>query len=278
MPMRNRVIVLAAVLAVLASTAARVTAETIVYDLAGDWSDTNNPNGRWSYNSAPAQANAPAQAITQHWDDYDPQSNLFINPQPAWSWTQNIPGGWGEHVPFWAKIISPTADNPASYNLDLPIGVVGMHGSTHYNDRIGIANVTWTSPIDGTATISGGVWLARKTEGRDMNWRILANGTSMTDGTLLHTDSYTSASPFNFSLGSGGMSALTIPVFSGEVITLELFKALTSQDNYGEFVGVNLTITAEGSPVPEPSTLAALSGIGAIGLAIAYRRRKRTAA
>ncbi len=40
----------------------------ITYDLAADWSDAINPNGVWSYNSA------PGQLITNHVADWDPQA------------------------------------------------------------------------------------------------------------------------------------------------------------------------------------------------------------
>lgn len=190
---------------------------TPVYDLAEDWSDVKNPNGLWSYNSA------PGTPITTHWDDWDPGTCCFASVQPAWAAARQPDSG---HVPVWFKTISPTLGSS-----DMPIGTVGMHGS-----ESAAAGVTWTSPINGVVRISGGVWLAYKGNGRSMNWTLFVNGALITGGNLTFNDSFTSSNPFNFTAGSGGTAALTVPVAVGDVINLELVKT----SGFAEFVGVDL--------------------------------------
>jgi sugar lactone lactonase YvrE len=240
-------------------TATVSDAVAVTYDLAGDWSDTSNPNGVWSYNSA------PGVPINVHWDDYDPTADsLFIHPQPAWAYAYNPDSsGQSRHVPFWAKIVSETVTSPYWYYFDLPIGVVGMHGSN--TDH---ANVAWTSPLTGRVQISGDTWLARKNIGRDAEWRILLNGVAITGGSLYHNDPYTSASPFQFAQGWGGSAALSLEVSEGDVIAVELYKSPTTP--YGEVMGLDLRIVSESGDggTTKATTEAIVSNVAPHDLAI----------
>src|SRR5688500_12070288 len=53
----------------------------VLYDLSADWSDTNNPNGPWSYNGV------DGLPLPVHRADWDSQTRIehFSSPQPAWS-------------------------------------------------------------------------------------------------------------------------------------------------------------------------------------------------
>jgi len=197
-----------------------------IYDLANDWSDMTNPNGVWSYNQS------PGIPITSHQSDWDPPRDVFTDSQPAWANASYPSLG---HVPMWAKVVSESQPG-----FDFAIGRVVMHGSERGNEVF--PGVTWTSPIDGQVEISGGVWLARKTLGRKMDWNILHNRVVITSGSLTSTDLFTSDNPFDLADGSGGASALVLPVSVGDIITLELFNT----SGYAEFVGVDLTITILG--------------------------------
>ena len=206
----------------------------VVYDLAADWSDTINPNDPWSYNSA------PGASILTHFDDWDSLNLDFTSDQPAWAAAQSPTVG---HIPAWFKTASPTI------STDLPIGTVGVHGSDPFNAvPFTDAGVSWTSPADGDVAISGGLWLARKTLGRSMDWRLKINGTLISDGSLTSTDSFTSVNPFDFAVGSGGAGALNFPVVAGDVIDLEVVQAPASP--FAEFVGINLAITETVTTVP----------------------------
>jgi hypothetical protein len=123
------------------------------------------------------------------------------------------------------------------------------------------AGVTWTSPIDGTIVVSGGVWLADKVSDRPQGWRLLdQNGQEVTSGHLNDDDPYTSSNPFLFEE--------TFLVSIDDVITVELFR----EGWAGTFVGLDLSVTA--NPVPEPSTLVTFTGLLGMGL-IGYWRRRR---
>lgn len=201
-----------------------ISAET--WDLANDWSDTSNPNGVWSYNGT------NGQPITAHVDDWDFGTDgvnggcCFTLPQPAWALA-----GWPKtgHVPFWAKVVSP-ALNGQDWGLNRAL----MHGD---------GSVTWTSPIDGTISISGGVWFIDPTNTRSMYWILLLNGVELSRGTLTFYDTRSSIAPFNFVEGTGGPDVLVQNVNAGDVLTLSLIKTETSP--YAHFMGVDLSISSD---------------------------------
>lgn len=204
----------------------------LVYDLAADWSDSNNPNGAWSYNGV------DGQPLPVHRSDWDSQTRTehFSSAQPAWS-AQNA----SRSVPMAFKSLGVTSGT--TWNLDAPTGSVGMHGQPEF------AGISWTSPISGIATLSGNVWKMRNNIGRTIEWRLTLNGSIFTGGTLTEANPYTSANPFDLADGSGGPSALTFPVAVGDVISLEAGRTLPAVDS--DFVGVNFSI----SVVPEASSL-----------------------
>ena len=96
------------------------------WHLSGDWSDASNPNGPWSYNKM------PGVPIVGHQSDWDSLDVVFTTAQPAWAEAQLPATG---HVPAWFKVVSGTDPE-----IDLPLGVVGMHGSA---DPFSPAGVVW---------------------------------------------------------------------------------------------------------------------------------------
>ena len=142
--------------------------------------------------------------------------------------------------------------------------------ATHTTDPLSgndaaLSNILWTSPIGGTATISGDTWQARKSLSRSNSWTLFHNGTAITGGSVTSSDSFTSSSPFLFQNGSGGAGVLTFPVAAGDTV---MFQAVRIS-GAGDFVGVDLSISVA---VPEPGTLllTALAAGGGVGW---YRRR-----
>ncbi|USN98619.1 MAG: hypothetical protein H6810_10670 [Phycisphaeraceae bacterium] len=197
------------------------------WDLVADWSDTDNPNGPWSYNGS------PGVPITNHLDDYDPSTaSAFGSPQPAWAeavFPQN------NHVPVWFKRVSDYS------GFDIPIGAVGMHG-TEADDPPQWVGVSWTSPVDEAVDLSGVVWYAHTGIQRSSNWQIRVNNIVITGGTVAWTDGSSSEFPIDLADGSGGALALdSIGVDPGDVITLE-FKSFST---YACLLGVGLTITVD---------------------------------
>jgi hypothetical protein len=62
-----------------------------VFDLNGDWSDSANPNGRWSYNDG-------AGPITVHQNSWFPAA--YPIAQPAWAYNTGPDQG---HIVAWFK-------------------------------------------------------------------------------------------------------------------------------------------------------------------------------
>jgi hypothetical protein len=215
-----------------------------VADLAGDWSDTNNPNsnasGTWSYNAGTAQLSAIA------------------------SWT-GIPGvnGWGpaanvsgDFIPFMFKANS--ADISDLGGLDIAVGDVAVHTWDGENgDGNGLANITWQAAAAGTATISGQLWPLRDV-GRANNYTLIVDPTGLDQviaaGSIPEDGSVNSANPITFSIPNVSLN-------SGEVVEL-----LLTATTLGDFTGVNLNVNVN---VPEPTCLALLS---IAGLAVLARR------
>lgn len=196
------------------------------YDLAGDWSDTSNPNATWSYNDG------TGNAIETQQSDWCPGCFDGGTVQPAWA-HESIPD-FG-HIPTWFKTVRIAAPPH-----DFPVGRVVMHTPDGANASVDApADVTWTSPIDGVVEISGGVWLARKAEGRSVVWKIKVNDVTITEGNLTSVDPFDSTNPFDLAAGSGGASALTLDVSVGDIVALELGRISL----FGEFVGIDMTIT-----------------------------------
>ncbi|MHB9038461.1 MAG: carboxypeptidase regulatory-like domain-containing protein [Armatimonadota bacterium] len=176
--------------------------------LAGDWSDAANPVGGWRYGDGSAGTFNPLSIHQSSWVPADLGPN-----QPAWANTAlGIPG--------WCKSVGHSG-------YDFPAGRVGCHGP---------AIVRWVSSRNGIIQISGGVWQMRNL-GRTQTWELRSNAATFTGGALSWGP--TSASPLNFTTGSGGSAALTRTVLAGDIIELYIHKAGESDD----FVGTDMTVT-----------------------------------
>lgn len=193
------------------------TSATMVWDLKANWSNTQNPNGVWTY-----LAGSAILPYTNSWR---------LNPSL---------GGWlCPNLPFWFQA-------PATNGVDWGQGDIIVHTQDPYNGgSCGTANVTWTSPINGLVSISGAAWHAANTTSlcggnRTNAWSLIVLNNTISSGTVACYDTNTRANPFQFSNGSGGPSVLSnIPVSIGDVITLQVVRV--SCDGY--FVGLNFTIT-----------------------------------
>ncbi|MFH1278210.1 MAG: FlgD immunoglobulin-like domain containing protein [Candidatus Eisenbacteria bacterium] len=182
------------------------------WDVTADWSDTQNPNGVWSYNAA------VGDPLTVHQEDYglwegDP-------PQPAWAFNPVSVGG--AHLPSFLRC----TDDVTGGGLDYPLGKVFIHGNDVWNSppeyQSERANVAWTSPIEGEVVIAGGIWHPNPGIGRDVDWEIWRNQTMLTSGTIAYDGPYSSDSMMSWSEGSGGEGALTLEVGIGDEVRLEI--------------------------------------------------------
>jgi hypothetical protein len=140
-----------------ASTA--LAAET-TYDLNRDWSDTQNPNGAWSY----CQSNSPISVFQKFW------------------WGQS---GWGYHTigdgciikgSYFAGLTDPSG-NVIAPAFDWQPGDVMLHAlSRPYGGETTCVNVKWTSPGDGFINISGRAWDGEIFADRDVAWMLIVAG------------------------------------------------------------------------------------------------------
>lgn len=197
-------------------------ASAITYDLGADWSESANPNGPWSYN----EGNNPLPHVSA-WQGL---SGDFTSAQPAWA-----RGAVGNtNLPCWFK-----SSATVGVAHDWQTGDILSHTTDIFNGvGSGSANVTWTSPGDGTITISGAVWMGRDI-GRGNHWTLLHNGTTLMQGDIFSGDVYSRSSPFNFASGTGTASTLTNrSVVAGDLIKLQLDKT----SSFGDYTAVRFTI------------------------------------
>lgn len=229
----------AAVVAAAAWTMAVATpASATVYSLAGDWSNTNNANGVWTYRAGTATLPSVAD---------------WYGVGPAWA-----PGVAGGH--FLPVIFQATANgNPG---LDWKIGDIVTHTTDEANGGgMGLSNILFTAPTAGIADLTGYLWNARITAGRPQAYGVYVNGTLVDGGALVGHDR---DHGLNLSLSNIALAA-------GQTIDLVLYKT-GAAGGTGDFVGMRLDIDFMASAVPEPSTWA-LMLTGFVGIGFMMRRR-----
>lgn len=159
---------------------------TQVYDLKADWSDTQNPNGAWSYL------------------DYD----LLLISDPVPWWTPR---------PGYNDRISRTAGS------DVVPGKLEL-GDIFVEWPVSATGPRWTAPAAGTINVSATAWMDMNGENWEAsaNWWLLHNGfANVLSSGLVTVFSGTRDSPYDFSSGSGGTSSLqNIAVQAGDRIQL----------------------------------------------------------
>jgi hypothetical protein len=169
---------------------------------------------------------------------------------------------------MWAKAIGDvgTLSGDSIYNGFVDAGTVFMHSAESFRTGTDFSTIVWTSPADGLFRIYGGLWIAKAFD-RPHTWELRKNGGAFTSGVLSQSDPYSKANPFLFAAGSGGPTAVDVPVATNDQIELVIYRPVGTLVP-GTFVGIELSIRL----LPEPST-AALS-VCSITIAIAARRRR----
>src|ERR1051325_2723322 len=174
-----------AVLALLVLTLT-ANAATQVYDLKTDWSDTQNPNGTWSYRA---------------WSD----GPLLLNDPFPWTYV------------FTSETLAITRTAESGV---IP-GFLERGDIFVWRSDSVPAVVHWTAPANGTINISGTMWT---TIGAYVIWTLNHNGSALSSvgGVVLQA---TRDLPYNLASGSGGATALqNLEVQAGDWIELELLS------------------------------------------------------
>jgi hypothetical protein len=234
-----------------------------LYNLADDWSDVSNPNGAWALYKAPGVL---FNAVQPDW------YNVGTSPQqPAWA---DAPGPDpfppNPLAPMWAKAVGDVGalSGQAIYSGFVDVGTVFMHSAEAFRTGTDFSSVVWTSPRAGTIHIDGGVWMTQAFQDRPHQWELRKNGAVLTGGPLTFGDGYDKDNPFLFAAGSGGASAIDLPVAADDEIELLIYKT-GSFFTPGTFVAVDLGIRL----VPEPNTLGLL-GVWGLAVLAPWRGRK----
>ncbi|MCC6676053.1 MAG: hypothetical protein IT436_02810 [Phycisphaerales bacterium] len=206
---------------VLLTCAAALPAAGQTYDLRSDWSDSINPNGRWSYREAANPLPKVASWAPGGW----------TTPQPAWASGQvpAIP-----HIPAFLR-----SNGTETFAHDWITGDVMFHTTdSGSGPGLGTANIAWTSPVDGVITISGAVWIGRDI-GRTQQWVLRHNAAALAQGIIASGDVYSRANPFTFAAGAAVPAALIDRAVSrGDEIRLEGSPVASP----GDFIAADFTV------------------------------------
>ena len=193
------------------------------YDLKANWSNAQNPNGPWVYREG-----TNALPAVMGW-----QGAPWDVAQPGWARGTQSPGAF---VPFWFK-----SNGAEGFSNGWEVGDVVVHTTGGPEGGAnGAANVVWNSPLDGSITLTGGVWAGREI-GRAQRFTLSHNSLRLSTGVMATGDSYNRIYPFTFAGGaSSGQVLMNRDVARGDTIKIEAAPAVAGGP--GDFVGMNLNI------------------------------------
>jgi hypothetical protein len=220
-----------------------------VYSLNGDWSDTANPNGAWSYNN-----NETPISVHQ----------TFWWGQPGWGYNSLSDGGilrgtnaTGMTDP-WGDVVPPAHDW-------VPDDVMLHALSVPYGGDSTFLNVTWTSPTNGFINIAGRAWDGQIYADRDLRWTLGVGGEIYAQRFSV-VGLYRTNSGAQFSSNLVGSHTLTgIPVTEGEVVEFRV----AAQTYYGQHLGLDMTVTFVAPTVANPVlSIAPLSALAFTNLSL----------
>lgn len=230
-PIKESALILVAGLLLIGRAAAAETKSDgrQIYDLKKDWSNTSNPNGAWSYNQNSA-------AISQF--------QTFWWGQAGWGYSWIGEGCILKAGAYPVGMIDPWGD-PLTPAHDWKAGDVVMHAvSLPYGGDTTFANISWTSPADGTIDIIGRAWDAQIFDDRDVSWSLIVGGNTVAQRSSVH-GIFRKDKSARFNANRIVKHPLTgIPVTQGEVVEFRI-AAMTY---YGHFVGLDEQIIFHPKP------------------------------
>lgn len=175
------------------------------YNVSADWSNTDNPNGVWSY----WVEGSLAQLGTRSNDWFpDPPG-----PPPIWTvWA----GDWTHYG--WSKSNGSEQINGQGWDL--------QEGDVYGHTGGSPMEIRWESPLDGLVNVLGGVWAIRDIN-RSNSWDVTLNGIPLLEGHVYDDDPYSLANPDPIDL--------TIDVVAGDVLAFRAFGG-------GDYIALTLDI------------------------------------
>lgn len=230
--------------ALLAATPA--SALTVIYDASADFSDSQNPNGVWSY----LQGSTPMGHFIGN--AANPMDLAYGN------------GYWGTGTNLWfstpeiGKVTLDGSAVPSFNDADFLAGDIVVH-STNPGMGAPVA-VEWTAPSAGTASVDIVAWYAHSNVVRANDVTVLLNGVSIGSGVLTPTDNRLAPLSFQFA---------ALEVAAGDVLRLQFTPS--AGQGVGSLAGFSESVTLT-SAVPEPAA-ALLFATGLLGLALRSHRR-----
>jgi hypothetical protein len=220
---------LATIVALCLLSMVGAAAASTTFSLSGNWSNTSNPNGPWSYD----QGTKPLPLVPV-WTGAG--SALVGCNQPAWAPSNN----GGDFLPAMMKPNACSAKffgtDPHNGLANVMAGDIVVHtvDSANGNPSLGVATFHFTVPTGdpGTYQIAGTVWDAALNQGtsRPQEWILLVNGVQKATGTLAGNIPRSQAEKFNITANLAG----------GDTVDLELMR---DGNGFGYFVGTTMTLT-----------------------------------
>jgi hypothetical protein len=215
--MKKNILLLATIAVLASSLPVASNAATQVYDLKADWSDTQNPNGPWSFRDA--------------------GGGLFVStPFP---WVDSAFSGAGITKITEASILPGYEGFSPVEPGYLEVGDVALI-------PFGPTSVRWTTPVNGIINLSGALWEGSSGtlhgSSDELPWALTHNGNPVSDGDGLAFGVSSRSSPYDLSSGSAGTDGLlNISVHAGDQIDLGVEFGLYGSG--GLTIGINFTIT-----------------------------------
>ena len=206
------------------------------YDVAADFSATNNPNGVWSY----GWSSTLTSVFNQYTDKYKPEGMGGID---VWGSGDR---SYGPSVAYNGTGSAITIDE---HNITWQIGQLSL--GPGYNGQY--SHARWTAPYAGTFDIAT-VFTLLDGDGGSTDVYVLHNGVSLFDGGL-----------YGFGVPSS-FSSFSTTVSVGIDDTIDFAVGYGGDGFWNDSTALSATI------VPEPATLLLL-GLG--GLAVRRRRAGR---
>lgn len=205
------------------------------YDVAADWSTTDNPNGPWSYlHGATVLPNQPS-------------SCCGLPPVPSFA-PSMVPGSflpWFGHVDGSSEILVHSYD---PFNGALALGE---------------AVLVWTAPESGLADVSGYFHYAQYGDARSNDVTIRLGSTVLGGAVLSYLEHQDAAHPWSFSFDN-------LAVTAGDMVTVTFQRSAGYWPGSGDAGNMVVKLT----PVPEPATYALLL-VGLTVLVLTRRTRPR---